>query len=257
MRLRKAKIMTVNPDHQEQGRQHSRRSLLRMTGAAAGGLVLSGGLAQPALAQGTLISATEISGQAAARAAAAAALPTVTDVQPHGTPLAGGAKIRVRGTFNAPTSVTIDGITVPITAAPTLPLSQGFDITTPPHAAGTVNLRVTDAGGTSAVSSVAFVSYYPLPVITQLSVTSGPTGGGNVVTAAGWLHTAPKVTVDGVVATAYGFWAVGSPPSIPDRWSFVMPSHAAGTVDIRVTDQGGTSEIAEVDKYTYVDTTGS
>src|SRR4051794_4251306 len=124
---------------------------------------------------------TQANAPVAARAAAA--LPTVTSVQPHGTPLAGGAKIRVGGTFTAPTSATIDGITVPIIAAPTLPLSQGFDVITPPHAAGTVNLRVTDAVGTSAVSSVAFVSYYPLPVVTQLSVTSGPTGGGNAVIA--------------------------------------------------------------------------
>lgn len=52
--------MSTDLQHEDQGRLFTRRSLLRMTCAAAGGLVLSGGPARPAFAHGTLIPANEI-----------------------------------------------------------------------------------------------------------------------------------------------------------------------------------------------------
>ena len=55
--------MTTDPHHQEQGRALTRRSLLAMKGAVAGGLGAGVSLAPPASAHGSLMQANEIAGQ--------------------------------------------------------------------------------------------------------------------------------------------------------------------------------------------------
>jgi hypothetical protein len=55
--------MTTDPHHHEQGLPLTRRSLLAMTGAVAGGLGAGVSLAPPASAHGTLMTANEIAGQ--------------------------------------------------------------------------------------------------------------------------------------------------------------------------------------------------
>jgi len=55
--------MTTDPHRQEQGRPLTRRSLLAMTGAVAGGLGAGVSLAPPAAAHGFLMQANEIAGQ--------------------------------------------------------------------------------------------------------------------------------------------------------------------------------------------------
>ena len=58
--------------------------------------------------------------------------------------------------------------------------------TSPAGVAGTADVTVTTAGGTSATSSADQFAYYvPAPTVTALNPTTGPTLGGTTVTITG------------------------------------------------------------------------
>jgi hypothetical protein len=57
--------------------------------------------------------------------------------------------------------------------------------TSPVSAAGTVNVTVTTAGGTSVASSADEYTYDPVPTNTGVDPNHGPHGGGTTVAVAG------------------------------------------------------------------------
>jgi hypothetical protein len=74
------------------------------------------------------------------------------------------------------------------------------------------------------------------PVVTSLSPTSGPTGGGNTVTITGSNLNGggtPTVTFGGTGATVNS--------SNATTLVVVAPAHVAGTVNVQVTTNGGSS----------------
>ena len=85
----------------------------------------------------------------------------------------------------------------------------------------------------------------PVPTITGITPKTGPTAGGTVVTIAGnGLGGAiGTVTFDGVAAT--GISTTGNPPS----YICTTPPHAAGAVDVVLTNGGGTA--TSDDGFTY------
>ncbi|WP_425273471.1 IPT/TIG domain-containing protein, partial [Pedobacter miscanthi] len=56
---------------------------------------------------------------------------------------------------------------------------------TAPAGTGTVDVRITTTGGTSATSASDQFTYIAAPTVTALSPTSGPTSGGTSVTING------------------------------------------------------------------------
>ena len=168
--------------------------------------------------------------------------PTVTSISPTAGPTAGGTSVIITGTnFSGATAVTFGG-----NAATGVVVNSGTQITAiSPAGTGTVDVRVTTAGGTSATSAADQFTYVPAPTVTGLSPATGPQTGGTLVTITGTNFSgATAVTFGGVAATGY---TVVSPTSI------TVPSPAGtGTVDVRVTTVGGTSATSAADQFTYV-----
>ncbi|HEY2306943.1 MAG TPA: IPT/TIG domain-containing protein, partial [Streptosporangiaceae bacterium] len=118
--------------------------------------------------------------------------------------------------------------------------------TSPAGTAGTVDVTVTTAGGTSALSAADQFKYRAEPTVTGVSPASGPTAGGTVVTITGTGFTAAAtVKLGGTPATVVTF--VSS-----TILKATSPAGTAGTVDVTVTTTGGTSATSALDQYTYL-----
>lgn len=169
-----------------------------------------------------------------------AAVPSITSVAPPSGPLAGGTTITITGTnFAGAASVTMDGVNV---AGYTVNSATQITATTPAHAAGSVDVVVTTAGGTA--TGIGFFTYIELPTVSSVSPPSGPPGGGTTIVITGTNFTgATNVTIGGSNATSY---TVMSATSI----SATTPAHAAGAVDVVVTTPGGTATGTNL--FTYV-----
>ncbi len=172
------------------------------------------------------------------------AAPTVTAVSPTTGSTAGGTSVTITGTnLSGATAVTFGG-----TAATGYTVNSATQITAtaPAGSAGTVDIRVTTVGGTSATSASDQFTYSALPTVTSISPTAGPTGGGTSVTITGTNFTGvTAVTFGATAATGFTF---NSATSI----TATAPAGSAGTVDIRVTTPAGSSATSAADQYTYV-----
>ena len=111
---------------------------------------------------------------------------------------------------------------------------------------GTVDVTVqTLASGWSATSPADQFTYADAaPTVTGVSPSTGSTAGGETVTITGTGFTsAYDVSFGGVSAS----FTVNSDGSI----TAVTPVGNAGTVDVTVTDFGGTSATSAADQFTY------
>ncbi len=166
--------------------------------------------------------------------------PTVTSVGPVSG--GGGTRVEIAGTNLAGAkSVTFGGVAASIVSD-----SQGtLTATAPPGTVGTVNVVVTTGVGTSPTSSADQFTYTspPLPAVTSLSPTTGP--------------AETLVIIHGQGFTGIRKVYFGSTPATviePDGTSIELalsPAHAAGTVDVTVVSNAGTSAITSADHYKY------
>ena len=170
--------------------------------------------------------------------------PSVTGISPTAGPTAGGTSVTITGTsFTGATSVSFGG-----TAATSYTVNSATSITatSPADSAGTVDITVTTAKGTSATSAADHYSYAAPPAVTGISPTSGSTFGGTSVTITGTGFTGTtSVSFGGTATSSY---TVNSATSI----TATSPAGSAGTVDITVTTPGGTSATSAADHYAYV-----
>src|SRR5206468_3953307 len=117
---------------------------------------------------------------------------------------------------------------------------------TPANYAGTIDVQVVTAAGTSApVSGDRFTySVASAPAVSSLGTSSGTTAGGTSVTITGTdLSDTFAVYFGGVAAD----FTVNSGTSI----TAVAPPHASGTVDVTVATYAGTSVVSSSDHFTY------
>ncbi|TPQ15874.1 IPT/TIG domain-containing protein [Streptomyces sporangiiformans] len=207
-----------------------------------------------------VVSATQITATAPARAAGTANItvvtpggtsngipytyvvaPTLAAVTPNQGPLAGGNAVVLTGTGldgatqvrfgTAGAAYTVDSATQ-ITA--TVPAAAA--------AAGDVAVTVVTPGGTT--SGNVYYHYLPDPAVSVLTPSAGPTAGGNAVTLTG-SHLLAATAVSFGATPAMTFTVVSD-----DEIDAVAPAQAAGTVTVSVTTPGGTSSSAA---YTYLD----
>jgi hypothetical protein len=169
----------------------------------------------------------------------------LTGISATSGPTSGGTSITITGTgFTGVTAVSFGS-----TPAGSFTVSTSTSITAVspgPVAAGTVDVTVTDAGGTSATSAADQFTFIAPPTITGVSPNSGPLAGGNWVTVTGTdLSTTNKVTI-GDNTTSF---QVLSNTSLS---VYILAGETAETVDIAVTTIGGTSTRTNADQYTYV-----
>ncbi|MGY3117865.1 hypothetical protein ACVWXQ_001802 [Bradyrhizobium sp. S3.14.4] len=170
--------------------------------------------------------------------------PSITSISPTGGPLGGGTIVTITGSnLSGATAVTFGA-----TAAAGFTVNSATQITaTSPAGTGTVDIRVTTVGGTSATSAADQFTYTAAPTVTSISPTTGPQTGGTVVTVTGTGFTgATAVTFGATAATSF---TVSSSTSI----TATSPA-GTSTVDLRVTNPGGTSATSAADQFTYVAT---
>ncbi len=168
--------------------------------------------------------------------------PTVTGLAPATGSITGGTTVVITGTGFTPAATVTFGLA---TATVTYNSATQLTATSPAHAAGTVDVLVTTAAGTSPNTTADNFVYGSGPNITLLSPSQGPVGGGTVVTITGTGFTgATGVTFDGVAGTNL---VVVNDTSI----TIVSPAHANGVVRVAVTTPIGTSPDVVADNFTY------
>ena len=165
----------------------------------------------------------------------------VTGISPAFGPTTGGTVVEISGTnftsastvvfgANAATNVSYNSTTGKITA-------------TSPAGTGATNVRVTTAGTQSANDSTKQFTYYAPPTVTGLSRITGPNGGGSSVIITGTNFTSASTVTFGSTAATVRFDSA-------TQLTVTSPV-GTGVVDVRVTNQGGTSENVSDDNFTY------
>lgn len=160
------------------------------------------------------------------------AVPTVTGVSPTSGPTTGGSTVTLTGTaLGTTTSVRFGAVAatqVVRVSATTL------RVTTPAAAIGTVDVRVTTPGGTSAATTRTRFTYQAPPNVTSLSTGAGPVRGGTAVTITG-LH------LTGASRISFGDTAAPFTVLSATTIKATTPAHAPGLVGVSVTTPYGTS----------------
>ncbi len=155
------------------------------------------------------------------------AAPTLSNVAPIGGALIGGTAITLTGTgFLTGANVTIGGNT-----CGSIVVVSGTSITcvTPAHAAGAVDVTVTNTDAQAATLPASFTYRVP-PILSSIAPTAGALAGATSVTLTGtnFLNGA-TVTIGGSACTSVNF--VSSTTITCNT-----PSHAAATVDVTLTN---------------------
>ena len=201
-------------------------------------------------------------------------VPTITSVSPNAGPESGGpSAITISGSNFMGSGFTTTGVSFGGSAA-TFSVSNPTTImATSPSGTGLIDIAVTTASTdgtsqqTSVTSSADTYVYAPVPAVTSVAPTVGPAVGQNTVTLSGSGYesingasnanfTTTDVFVDTTAITTSP--CPGSPTSpcftVGSQGQITvqdMPSHAPGTVDIRVQTPGGTSTTSASDQYTF------
>jgi len=157
---------------------------------------------------------------------------SVRSISPSSGSSLGTTIARITGTgFQSGATATVDGSRVDATvlSANTITLAM------PVHAPGKVDVTVIGPLGQGQASVPGGYTYVviPPPVISELLPNIGSTGGSApVYITGGGLWGVVTVTFDGIESTFESGW--------PDDALYVTtPAHAAGTVEVIVTDQYG------------------
>ena len=161
------------------------------------------------------------------------------------------------GSTNGGTSVTISGKNLQVGATVTFGGVAGTSVNvisstqmtavTPAHAAGSVDVVVTNPNGKSATLSAGFGYGSAAPIVSAISPNSGPTGGGTTVTITGNNFLAGALVFLGTVA-ASGV-AVTGPTQIQATTPSVSTAAAVNVVVQNPDGQSGTL----TNGFTYTD----
>jgi hypothetical protein len=171
--------------------------------------------------------------------------PTVTGIIPNIGITSGGTGVTVTGTnLNGVSAVFFGSVraTSWVTGG-----STQISAVSPLESAGTVDITVVTAGGTSATSSNDQFTFQDLPTVTGVTPNSGTVNGGDSVTITGTnFNGVNAVTFGGTPAASY---------TMNSATSITAVSPAAGSigfVDITVATPVGTSATGSADQFTYL-----
>jgi len=168
----------------------------------------------------------------------------VTKLLPKLGPTLGGTTVTITGTeFTGANAVQFgtSSATSFTVVSPTV-----ITATAPPLPAGIVDVTVTNAIGTSAISSKDHFKY--APTVEDVSPNSGSTAGGNAITVTG---TGFAV---GTGATVFKFGkakATGVSCASSTSCTMTSPPGVGGTVDVTATVNKVVSPLNVSDKFTY------
>ncbi|WP_260636909.1 beta strand repeat-containing protein [Streptomyces angustmyceticus] len=155
--------------------------------------------------------------------------PTLTTLNPTSGPTAGGNTVTLTGTNLTGATAVLFGAT-----PATILTNTATQITvTAPPGTGNVNVTVTTAGGTSNALPYSYVAA-PIPTLSSLSPTSGPTSGGNVVTLNG-------SNLAGATSVKFGSNAATVLTNTVGQITVIAPAGPPSSVNVTVTTADGTS----------------
>ena len=166
--------------------------------------------------------------------------PTVTNVNPNGGPTSGGTSVTITGSGFLGTSAVLFGSN---SASFTINSSTQITATAPAGSAGTVHITVTTPQGTSTTSSADEFTYYNAPTVTNVNPNAGSTSGGNSVVITG-------TSFIGTTSVFFGSNSASFTVNSSTQITATAPA-GSGTVNVTVTNPGGTSPITAADQYTY------
>jgi hypothetical protein len=176
--------------------------------------------------------------------AANAQAPTVTSVSPNST--AAGNGVTISGTnFIDVTAIKFGNVLASEAAVVKSPTSITVGV---PPGTGTVDVTVTAAGGTSAISAADQFTYPAVPTVTAVSPNSGPITGGTNVTITGTGFTGPGI--NGVTVFFGGSRALSFIVNGATTVTAISPP-GTGMVDVTVSSVNGTSPTSAADQFTY------
>jgi hypothetical protein len=177
--------------------------------------------------------------------------PSISGVSPNAGPLAGGQTVTIAGSnFTPDVTVSVGGAPATVTSESQTSLT----ITVPAAPGGTASrddIVASEAAGSSPTSSSDLYQYEDVPTVSSVSPSLGPAAGGDTVTITGGSFYA----TDSVLTVWFGSVAAsGAVVTSPTTITVTSPPGTAlSTVDITVTDSGGTSAAAPPgDSYTYL-----
>jgi hypothetical protein len=108
--------------------------------------------------------------------------PTIASILPNSGVIAGGTVVTISGSgFLSNPTVKFGGVLGTVTSA----TATSINATAPAHAAGKVDVLVTNTDGQSATLTQGFTYTAAAPTISIVSPNSGPTTGGTAVTITG------------------------------------------------------------------------
>jgi len=215
-----------------------------------------------------------------------APIPTITKLTPNHGSIQGGANVTVTGTgfrsgnYYSTSSVMVGTTSVTVTPCPGTVTAPCYNVNSatqifiedfPAHATGSVFITVTTVGGTNATSSAdKYIYGATFPTVTSISQRSGAEKGGNVVTIGGTNFSGTGFATTDVTFTGSGGVGIIDVPASstypcpssttgcftvlsPSQISVFTPAEAAaGTVDIAVVTDVGTSGNSSADQYTFI-----
>ncbi len=161
--------------------------------------------------------------------------PTLSSVSPATGPGSGGTSVTIAGSnFVSGATVTFGGS---LAASVVVVSPTTATCTTPPGTGYGVNVVLTNPDGLNATLANGF-TYYWNPTISAISPSSGPTGGGTLVTATG---------TNFVAGTVVSLWASGDLANIMVVSStaltgFTAPTATAGSTGAQVTNPDGSAQ---------------
>jgi hypothetical protein len=116
-------------------------------------------------------------------------------------------------------------------------------LTSPAHTAGTVDVTVKTAGGTSATNANDQFTFIAAPTVSSVSPSSGPAAGGTPVTITG-------TDLGGAMTVLFGSTSAAILTDTPTQITATSPP-GTGTVDVTVTTPSGTSATGPADQFSY------
>lgn len=172
--------------------------------------------------------------------------PIITGITPNNGALAGGELVYIDGQYFDPNMrLTVNGVQIqPVDI--TYYSSSRIRFKIPPSStAGQVLVVITNPDGLSASTTYTYNAppATPAPVITKLSVTSGPIAGGTIVYVDG-TGFSPNLQIDigGVLVKPNLFYHSA-------RFRFITPAMSTGIKDVKVINPDG--QISNILKFEY------
>jgi hypothetical protein len=170
--------------------------------------------------------------------------PTLTSLGTSSGTTGGGTSVTINGTgFTTASVVSFGGVAASFWVVSDTQIVA----TSPPQAAGSYDVTLTNPGGLSALSSNDRYTFTAAnaPAVTSLGTSSGSAAGGTSVTITGTGFTGASGVMFGSVAAAS--FTINSDTSI----TAISPSQAARTLDVTVLSPTGTSATGSGDQFTY------